>query len=56
MPGNTSRLNSSRSTLPNAWCEIADAPVVKHSAACTVALATGGATPVVSNRLVAVMP
>jgi hypothetical protein len=42
--------------LPKAWCEIAEAPVVKHSAACTVALAVAGGTPSDSSSVVAVTP
>ena len=56
MPGKAMRQNSSRSTLPNRQCASPETPVVTVSAACTLALATAGATPTLSSTVVAVMP
>jgi hypothetical protein len=48
-PGTTRRLSSLRSTLPSIPCEMPDAPVVKTSAACTLALAVAGGRPIASR-------
>jgi len=42
--------------LSKAWWEMAEAPVVKHSAACTVALVAAGGKPNAISRLEAVTP
>lgn len=52
----SSRRKSAEFTLPNALCETADAPVEKHSAACTVELTTAGGSPNDSSRLEAETP
>jgi hypothetical protein len=56
IPGQRSFRNIAPFTFRNQWWESPDTPVVKHSAACTVALVAAGGTPYERRRLEAVTP
>ena len=51
-----SRITSRQSTLRCQRCEPADAPVVKISAVCTIALACAGGMPIDSIAVVEITP
>ena len=55
-PATPSRVTSRQSTLRCHRCEPADAPVVKISAVCTIALACAGGRPIESIAVVQITP
>ena len=56
MPGSASRQTKAQSTLPKRQCEKPEMPVVKTSAAWTLALAVTGGMPKLSITVVAERP